>query len=123
MIFLKDKKVFFADRRAGFFILLDMLIALTITSFCLLLVFNGLERIKLIKSHSEELVVLRNRITKVLTSKKDYIQANQLEKDRSYEILPGVFVDIYHIQFEKHIHEQYGLEKVEFGIVEERKGE
>jgi len=77
----------------------------------------------LIKSHSEELVVLRNRITKVLTSKKDYIQANQLEKDRSYEILPGVFVDIYHIQFEKHIQEQYGLEKVEFGIVEERKGE
>jgi len=123
MIFLKEKRFFFADGRAGFFILLDMLIALTITTFCLLMVFNGLQRIKLIKGYSEELVVLRNGVTKVLTSKKQYIQANQLKKDRSYEILPGVFVDIYHIQFEKHIQEQYGLEKVEFGIVEERKGE
>jgi hypothetical protein len=34
-----------------------------------------------------------------------------------------VFVDIYQIKFDKQIYELYGLEEVEFGIVDKRKGE
>ncbi len=87
------------------------------------MMFNELQRIKIMRERIEELVLQRNIVTKVLTSKTNYIYTNNVEKDRSYEVFPGIFVHIYHIKFEEHIQKRYGLDKVEFGTVEERKGE
>lgn len=110
-------------KKEGFFILLDMMIALILSSFCLMLVFSGLEQVEMLKSKVEDLKDQRNLVTSILPSKYHYIQNNHLEKDRSYEIFPDVFVDIYCIEFDKNTQQRYGLEKVEFGIIEERKGE
>lgn len=123
MIFLKLRDIFTKTGKPGYFILLDMLISLTISSFCLMMVFSELHRIQVYNRHIEEIILQRNQVTKVLTSKQHYVQENNLEKDRSYEIFPGVFVDIYQIKFDKQIYELYGLEEVEFGIVDKRKGE
>ena len=122
-MFLKLKDIFLKTGKPGYFILLDMLISLTISSFCVMMVFSGLHRIQAYNRHIEELILQRNQVTKILTSKQHYVQENHLEKDRSYEIFPNVFVDIYQISFDTQIDEQYGLEKVEFGIVDKRKGE
>jgi len=100
-----------------------MLIGLTISSLCLMLLFSGVQRIFSYQKAIEDLVVQRNRITEILTSKQHFIQSNGLEKDRSYEIFPDVFVDIYHVELDKQIQERFGMEKIEFGIVNERKGE
>ena len=110
-------------KRPGFFIFVDMLIALTISSICLMMIYKGVQRIEAYKIQTDDLVVQRNRITEILTSKDYYVQTNNLEKDRSYEIFPGVFVDIYHVDFDEDAQRKFGLEKIEFGIVEERKGE
>jgi hypothetical protein len=123
MMFLKLRDNFSKTGKPGYFILLDMLISLTISSFCLMMVFSELHRIQVYNRHIEEIILQRNQVTKVLTSKQHYVQENNLEKDRSYEIFPGVFVDIYQIKFDKQIYELYGLEEVEFGIVDKRKGE
>jgi hypothetical protein len=123
MMFLKLRDIFSKTGKQGYFILLDMLISLTISSFCLMMVFSELHRIQVYNRHIEEIILQRNQVTKVLTSKQHYVQENNLEKDRSYEIFPGVFVDIYQIKFDKQIYELYGLEEVEFGIVDKRKGE
>jgi hypothetical protein len=123
MMFLKLRDIFSKTGKPGYFILLDMLISLTISSFCLMMVFSELHRIQVYNRHIEEIILQRNQVTKVLTSKQHYVQENNLEKDRSYEIFPGVFVDIYQIKFDKQIYELYGLEEVEFGIVDKRKGE
>jgi len=123
MIFLKLRDIFTKTGKPGYFILLDMLISLTISSFCLMMVFSELHRIQVYNRHIEEMILQRNQVTKVLTSKQHYVQENNLEKDRSYEIFPGVFVDIYQIKFDKQIYELYGLDEVEFGIVDKRKGE
>lgn len=123
MMFLKLRDIFSKTGKPGYFILLDMLISLTISSFCLMMVFSELHRIQVYNRHIEEMILQRNQVTKVLTSKQHYVQENNLEKDRSYEIFPGVFVDIYQIKFDKQIYELYGLEEVEFGIVDKRKGE
>jgi len=120
---LKLRDIFSKTGKPGYFILLDMLISLTISSFCLMMVFSELHRIQVYNRHIEEIILQRNQVTKVLTSKQHYVQENNLEKDRSYEIFPGVFVDIYQIKFDKQIYELYGLEEVEFGIVDKRKGE
>jgi|SRR6056297_1111624 len=114
---------FFRTKRQGFFIFVDMLIALTISSICLMMIFKGLQRIETYKVRTDELVDQRNRITEILTSKEYYININNLEKDRSYEIFPGVFVDIYHIDFDEDAQKRIGLENIELAIVEERKGE
>jgi hypothetical protein len=116
MMFLKLRDNFSKTGKPGYFILLDMLI-------CLMMVFSELHRIQVYNRHIEEIILQRNQVTKVLTSKQHYVQENNLEKDRSYEIFPGVFVDIYQIKFDKQIYELYGLEEVEFGIVDKRKGE
>lgn len=123
MIFLKLRDIFSKTGKPGYFILLDMLISLTISSFCVMMVFSGLHRIQAYNRHIEEMILQRNQVTKVLTSKQHYVQENDLEKERSYEIFPGVFVDIYQIKFDKQIYELYGLDEVEFGIVDKRKGE
>lgn len=123
MMFLKLRDIFSKTGKPGYFILLDMLISLTISSFCLMMVFSELHRIQVYNRHIEEIILQRNQVTKVLTSKQHYVQENNLEKDRSYEIFPGVFVDIYQIKFDKQIYELYGLDEVEFGIVDKRKGE
>jgi len=120
------KEMYFAFsriKRPGFFIFVDMLIALTISSICLMMIYKGVQRIEAYKIQTDDLVVQRNRITEILTSKDYYVQTNNLEKDRSYEIFPGVFVDIYHVDFDEDAQRKFGLEKIEFGIVEERKGE
>jgi len=88
-----------------------------------MMIFKGLQRIETYKVRTDELVDQRNRITEILTSKEYYININNLEKDRSYEIFPGVFVDIYHIDFDEDAQKRIGLENIELAIVEERKGE
>src|SRR6056297_1758359 len=98
------KEMYFAFsriKRPGFFIFVDMLIALTISSICLMMIYKGVQRIEAYKIQTDDLVVQRNRITEILTSKDYYVQTNNLEKDRSYEIFPGVFVDIYHVDFDE----------------------
>jgi len=100
-----------------------MLITLTISSFSLMMIFSGLERIETFKRHVDDLVEKRNRVTQVLTSKEYFIQTNHLEKDRSYEIFPDVFVDIYRINLKQEIQDKYEEKVVEFGIVNNRKGE
>ena len=121
---MKIKKFFSSNhKKAGYFILLDMLIGLTISSLCLMLLFTGVQRVLTYHKAIEELVVQRNQVTGVLTSKQNFIQANDLEKDRSYEIFPGVFVDIYHVDCNKQTQNRFRMEKIEFGVVNERKGE
>jgi len=110
-------------KKSGYFILLDMLITLTISSFCLMMIFSGFERIETFKRNIDELVEKRNRVTQILTSKEHFIQLNHLEKNRSYEIFPGVFVEIYRINFKQETQEKFGVKEVEFGIVNGRKGE
>jgi len=111
------------SKKPGFFIFVDMLVAVVISTICLLMIFKGFETAQQYIKLTDELVYERCRVTEILTSKEHYIKENHLQKDRSYEIIPGVFVNIYHIEYSKEIQNRYGWKKVEFGLIEERKGE
>ncbi len=100
-----------------------MLVAVVISTICLLMIFKGFETAQQYIKLTDELVYERCRVTEILTSKEHYIKENHLQKDRSYEIIPGVFVDIYHIEYSEEIQNKYGWNQVEFGLIEERKGE
>jgi len=111
------------SKKPGFFIFVDMLVAVVISTICLLMIFKGFETANQYIKLTAELIDERGRITEILTSKEHYIKENHLQKDRTYEIIPGVFVDIYHIEYSEEIQNKYGWKKVEFGLIEERKGE
>jgi len=111
------------SKRSGFFIFVDMLVAVAISTICMLMIFKGFETANQYIKLTDELIDERGRITEILTSKEHYIKENHLQKDRTYEIIPSVFVDIYHVEYSKEIQNRYGWKKVEFGLIEERKGE
>lgn len=122
-VIVREKSFFCENKKPGFFIFVDMFVALIISMMFLMMFFTGFEQVYSLKADIEELVVQRNLVTQVLTAKEYFVKTNTLKTDRTYEILPGIYVDIYHIQFEEHVQQKFGLRKVEFGIVENRKGE
>ncbi len=118
------KKSFFSMKKEpGFFIFVDMLIALIISMMFLMMFFSGFEKVHSLKVDIEQLIIQRNLVTQILSSKEYFVLTNNLKEDRTYEILPGVFVDIYHIKFEEQVYKKFGLKKIEYGIIENRKGE
>ncbi len=110
-------------RRPGFFLFVDMLISFFIIALCIMTVGKAFERIYILDHGIEEIVAQRNKITEILTSKYSFVEENNLQIDRSYQIFDDVYVNIYHIKLDEAAGKRTGLERVEFGLIEQRKGE
>lgn len=110
-------------RHPGFFLFVDMLISLLIITLCVMTVGKAFEKIYFLDHAIGEVAAQRNKITEIITSKYSFVENNDLQKDRSYQIFDDMYVNIYHIELDETMQKRTGLEQVEFGLIEERKGE